>query len=85
LLPLIACGSFHGGRDQVVDIDVLELERLDHVGAAGMEQPRDLRLIPDAVELRFHGAGRGHHLTESEGGGEDLEEERFHGPCGSSG
>jgi hypothetical protein len=83
LAPADRLRIFHGGRDQVVDIDVLELERLDHVGAAGMEELRDLRLIPDAVELRFHGIRRGHHLTERKGGGEYLEEKRFHRTCGT--
>jgi hypothetical protein len=74
----------HGGRDQVVDIDVFDLERLDHVGAAGVEQLRDLRLIAVAVKLRLHGIRRRHHLTQGEGGGEYLDEERFHRTCGSS-
>ena len=41
----------HGGRDQVVDIDVLELERFEHVRAARMQDLRDLRLVPLAVEF----------------------------------
>ena len=68
----------HGGRDQVVDVDVLDLEHLEHVRAAGVKELRDLRLIPVAVELRLHGVGRRHHLAQREGGGEYLDENCFH-------
>jgi hypothetical protein len=47
----------HGGRDQVVDIDVVELEHLEHVGATRMQDLGDLRPIPLAVELGLHGVG----------------------------
>jgi hypothetical protein len=65
----------HGGRDQVVDIDVLELERLEHVGAARMQDLRDLRLIPLAVEFGLHGVGGRRHLAQGKSGGEQFDEE----------
>ena len=39
------------GGDQLVEIDVLDVEGLAHMGAAGLQQPGDLRLVPRAVEL----------------------------------
>ncbi len=41
----------HRGCDQVVDIDVLDVERLAHVGAAGAQQRDHLVLVLDRVEL----------------------------------
>jgi hypothetical protein len=38
----------------------------------------DLRLIALPVEFRLDGAWRGHHLAQGQGGGENLDEERFH-------
>jgi hypothetical protein len=64
----------HGGRDQVVDIDVFELEHLEHMGAARVQKLRDLRLIPGAVELRLHGVRCRPHLAQCEGGGKYLDE-----------
>ena len=34
------------GRDQVVEVDVLDVEGLAHMGAAGAQQLRHLRLVP---------------------------------------
>ena len=41
----------HRGRDQVVDIDVLDIERLAHVGAAGAQQRDHLVLVLDRIEF----------------------------------
>jgi hypothetical protein len=68
----------HCSRDQVVDIDVVEFERLEHVGATRMQDLGDLRLIPLAVELGLHGVGGRRHLAQRERGGEQFDEERFH-------
>ena len=68
----------HRGRDQIVEVDVLDVEGLAHVRAAGAQQPRDLLLIARAVELRLHRVRRGRHLTERKRHRKDLDEERFH-------
>ena len=65
-------------RDELVEVDVLDVERLAHMGAAGSQQPGDLLLVARAVELGFQFVRRGRHLTERQGGAEDLDEERFH-------
>ena len=68
----------HRRRDQIVDIDVFELEDLEHLDAAGVKDLRDLRLVPLAVELGLDGIGRCHDLAECERGGEYLEQKCFH-------
>jgi hypothetical protein len=50
------------------------------MGAARMQDLFDLRLIALPVEFRPDGAGHGHHLAQGQGGGENLDEERFHLP-----
>ena len=64
--------------DQVVEVDVLDVERLAHMRAARAQQPRHLLLIPAAVELRLHRVRRRRHLTERKRRGKDFDEERFH-------
>ena len=68
----------HSGRDQVIDIDVLELKCLEHIGAARMQDLGDQRLIALPVEFRPDGARRGRDLAQGHGGGENLDEECFH-------
>ena len=68
----------HRGRDQVVDIDVLDVERLAHVGAAGAQQRDDLVLILDRVEFGLDRVRPDRHLAECEGGRENLDEEGIH-------
>jgi hypothetical protein len=53
----------HGGRDQVIDIDVLHLKHLEHVDAARMQDIGDQRRIALPVEFRPHGTWRGHDLA----------------------
>jgi hypothetical protein len=36
--------------DELVEVDVLDIERLSHMRAAGLQQPDDLRLVTRAVE-----------------------------------
>ena len=66
------------GRDQLIEVDVLDVEGLAHMGAAGAQQLRHLLLVLGAVELRLHRLGRGRDLTECESGSKDLDEDRFH-------
>src|SRR6185295_16585506 len=68
----------HRGCDQVIDIDVLDVERLAHVGAAGAQQRDNLVLILDWVELGLDRVRPNRHLAECEGGREDLDEEGIH-------
>jgi hypothetical protein len=48
------------------------------MGAARTQGLFDLRLIALPVELRPDGAWRGHDLAQGQGGGENLDKERFH-------
>ena len=66
------------GRDQVVEVDALDVEGFDHMGAAGAQQLRHLRLILVAVELGLHRVRRRRHLAERQCRREDFDEERFH-------
>ena len=58
------------GRDQLVEVDVLDVEGLAHMGAAGAQQLRHLLLVLGAVELRLHRLRRGRDLAERESGSE---------------
>jgi hypothetical protein len=49
----------HGGRDELIEVDVLDVERLAHMRAARAQNLRDLLLVLDAVELGFHRIRRG--------------------------
>ena len=57
LAPADGLRIVHRGRDQFIDIDVFELERLEHVDAARVQEPCDLRLIPVTVEFGLHSVG----------------------------
>ena len=73
------------GGDQLVEVDVLDVEGLAHMGAAGLQQPGDLLLVTGAVELGFHRVRRGRDLTERQGGRKNLDEEGFHRAGGIQG
>ena len=66
------------GGDEVVEIDVLDVEGLAHMGAAGLQQLGDLLLVLRAVELGLDRLRRGRDLTERQRGREHLDEKRFH-------
>src|SRR5262249_36161271 len=68
--------------DQLVEVDVLDVEGLAHVGAAGAQQLGDLRLVPLAVEPGLHRVRRGGDLAQRQPGGKDFDEERFHPTSG---
>ena len=70
------------GSDEIVEIDVLDVEGLAHVGAARAQELYDLLLVAGAVELCLNRIGRGRHLTERERGGKDFDEDGFHGLAG---
>jgi hypothetical protein len=69
------------GRDELLEIDVLDVEGLEHMRAARAQQQRDLRLILCAIEPGLHRTRSGRDLTERQCGGENLDEKRFH-PAG---
>jgi hypothetical protein len=65
----------------LLEIDVLDVEGLEHMRAARAQQQRDLRLILCAIEPGLHRTRSGRDLTERQCGGENLDEKRFH-PAG---
>ena len=69
----------HRGRDQLVEIDVLDVEGLAHVGAAVAQELHHLVLVPDRIELGLDRVRAGRDLAECQRGGEDLDEEGFIG------
>ena len=69
----------HRRGDELIEVDILDVEGLAHMGAARAQQPCDLFLIAGAVELRLHRVGCGGDLTERKGRGKYLDQETFHG------
>src|SRR5262249_36098634 len=67
-----------GGSDEVVDVEFLDVEGLERAGAAGAQELRHLPLGLVAVEPGLERVRRGGDLTERQGGGKDLDQERFH-------
>src|SRR5262249_17215955 len=68
----------YGGGDEVLEVDVLDVEGLTHVGAAPAQELRHELLIPSAVEARLHLIRRSRDLTERQRGRKDLDQDRFH-------
>ena len=66
------------GRDYFLEINVLDIEGLEHMGTACAQQQRDLRLVLSAIEPGLHCLGRGCHSTERQCGRKNLDENRFH-------
>ena len=64
--------------DELVEVDVLDVESLAHMGAAGLQQLGDLLLVLRAVELGLDRIRRGRDLTERQRGREHLDEKGFH-------
>src|SRR5258707_9341855 len=63
----------HSGLNEVIKIDVLDLESLDHVGAAGLQQLGDLLLIAISIELCLHRTGSYCHLAERQRRGKNFD------------
>ena len=61
----------HRDRDELVDVDVLQVEHLEHVIAAITQQLHGLRLIADRIELGLH-VRLGGDLAKGESDGKDL-------------
>ena len=70
----------HGGRDQFVEVQVLDIERAAHMGAAVAQDLRHLGLVGEGIELRLHRVRPGRHLAERQRGGEKLDQDRVHRP-----
>ncbi len=66
------------GRDYFLEINVLDIEGLEHMGTACAQQQSDLRLVLSAIEPGLHCLGRGRHSTERQCGRKNLDENRFH-------
>jgi hypothetical protein len=64
----------HSGLNEVIKIDVLDLEGLDHVGAAGLQQLGELLPIAIAIELCLHYIGSYRHLAERQRRGKNFDE-----------
>src|SRR5262245_45643424 len=67
-----------GGRNQLLEVDVLDVEGFAHMRAAGVQQLRDLLLVSHGIELRLHRVRRGGYLTKCKSRGEDFDEDGFH-------
>ena len=67
----------HGGRDQVIEVDVLDVERLAEVTAAVAQELRHPGLVLGGIEFRLH-VRLGGHLAENQRGGEDFDENGAH-------
>src|SRR6516164_9491915 len=72
-------GIIKRGRDQLIEIDGLDIERLLDVGAAGAQNLHHLVAVSHRIEVRFHRLWLGQDLTERERGRKNLNEDRVHG------
>jgi hypothetical protein len=72
----------HCSVNEVIEIDVLDLEGLDHMSAAGLEEFRPLLLIPITTKLCLYGMRRYGHLAERQCGSKNFDEKRFHRSAG---
>ena len=68
-------------RQQFVDIDAFEIEKLQHLAAALVQELGNHWLITVLVEFGLHRIGRGGHLAECQASRENLDENGFHGDC----
>jgi hypothetical protein len=67
-----------GDRQEFVKIDVFEIESLEHVVAAAVQQLRHLDLVTIPVEFGLDLIGRRGDLTQGQTGCEDFGEDGFH-------
>ena len=68
----------HGGGDQLVEVDILDVERLAHVGAAVAQDRHDLPAILGRVELGPHRVGPRRDLGQGQRGREQLDQDGVH-------
>ena len=65
----------------VVEIEILDVERLAHVRAAVLEKLHDLGLIVDRIEFGLHRVRTRRDLRQRERGGKHLDEDEIHRAC----
>jgi len=70
----------HGGRDQVVEVDVLDVEGLAHMGAAVAQDVDDLVPVGRGIEMSLHRLRPGGHLAQRQRGSENLDQNGVHRP-----
>ena len=68
----------HGDRDQLVNVDVLEIKHLEHMAAAITQKLHGLGLIADGIELSLD-VRPGGDLAEGESDGKNLNEDAHPG------
>jgi hypothetical protein len=68
----------HGSGNQIVQVEVLDVESLAHVGAAGTQKLRHFEAVAHRIELRLDPIRPGSDLAEGKRRGEDLDENRVH-------
>lgn len=68
----------HRGGDQLVEVDVLDVEGLAHVGAAVAQQAHNLGPIGGWIELRPDRLRPGRDLAQGQGGREQLDQDGVH-------
>src|SRR5262249_25646909 len=68
----------HCGVNEVIEVYILDLEGLDHVGAAGLEQFRHLLLISIATEFCLHCLRGCRHLAKRQSRSKNFDEKPFH-------
>ena len=66
---------------RLVEIDVLDVEGLAHVGAAVAQELHDGVTVGDRIEMGLDRVRLGRDLTERERCCEDLDEDRVHREC----
>ncbi len=71
-------GIIHRGRDEIVDIEVLDVEGLAHLRAARAQKADNLLAILDGIELSLDAIRAGCDLTKRQSGRKDLNEESVH-------
>jgi N-acetyl-beta-hexosaminidase len=71
-------GIVHRGRDEIVDIQVLDVEGLAHLRTPRAQKAENLLAILDGIELSFDAIRRSRDLTERERGRKYLDEKSVH-------
>ena len=66
------------GRDEIVEVDRLDVEGLAHVGAAVAQDLHDFGPILHQVEMRLNRLRLRRHLAQRQRSRENLDEDGFH-------
>ena len=68
----------HRGRDQIVEIDILDIERLAHVRAAVAQQLRHRLAVARRIEFGLDLVGLRRDLAHRQRGRENLDQNCIH-------